>query len=96
MKLHPEYPLQIIPKNFGVKFNPPKLGLEYFEISNPMLQQIYEITLQPLLDKGLSADDIVSTLFKEHKGYLHPKVIAREQLKKLVDRVIAKVPKAKK
>jgi hypothetical protein len=91
--LHPDYPLKIIPVNFGVKFNPPKLGLEYKPIDQPMTQLIYEIALQPHLDRGLNTDDIVQTLFSEHNQYLHPKVIAKSQLRKLVDRVVERAKK---
>ena len=40
-----ENPLQIIPVNFGVKFNPPKLGLEYHLPDAPTTKRIYEIPL---------------------------------------------------
>jgi hypothetical protein len=33
-----EDPLKIIPVNFGVKFMPPKLGLEYHLPSQPQIQ----------------------------------------------------------
>ena len=85
--LHPDYPRKIIPVNFGVKFNPPKLGLEYTLVDQPLIQQIYEIALSPMLEKNLSVDEIVNLLFQEHNFYLHPKVIAKLQVRKLIERV---------
>lgn len=38
MQLPFDYPLEIIPVNFGVKFNPPKLGLEFTSIEQPLIQ----------------------------------------------------------
>jgi hypothetical protein len=35
MQLPADYPLKIIPVNFGVKFNPPKLGLEFTNVGQP-------------------------------------------------------------
>ena len=43
-------PLQIIPVNFGVKFQPPKLGLEYHLPGQPQIQHIYEIPLNAYLN----------------------------------------------
>ena len=95
MQLLADYPLQIIPVNFGVKFNPPKLGLEFTTIEQPQIIQIYEIALQHLIDSNHKADDIVNTVFAENKQYLHPRVIAKAQVKRLIERVIAKALKNK-
>jgi hypothetical protein len=87
-----DYPLQIIPLNFGIKFKPPKIGLEYMMIGQPALQLKYEIALGLYLDnKALTTDAIVDRIFSEHKDYLHTRVVAQEQVRKLIERVKARL-----
>ena len=40
-----EDPLKIIPVNLGVKYSPPKIGLEYHLPQQPEIQLIYEVPL---------------------------------------------------
>jgi hypothetical protein len=84
-------PLQIIPVNFGVKFQPPKLGLEYHLPGQPQVQHIYEISLNSYLSSNLTADQVVSQIFVDHMYYIHPRVIGKQQLKRLIERVFAKL-----
>ena len=93
--LHPDYPLRIIPVNFGVKFNPPKLGLEYTMVDQPLNPQTFEMALQPLLDRNLGADEIVNELFRVNKSYLHEKVIAKTQVLKLIKQILNGDPRKK-
>ncbi len=86
-------PLQIIPVNFGVKFQPPKLGLEYHLPGQPQIQHIFEIPLNTYLNQGLNADQVVSQIFVDHMYYIHPRVIGKQQLKRLIERVFAKLIK---
>ncbi len=86
-------PLQIIPVNFGVKFQPPKLGLEYHLPGQPQIQHIFEIPLHTYLNQGLNADQVVSQIFVDHMYYIHPRVIGKQQLKRLIERVFAKLIK---
>jgi len=53
-------PLKIIPVNFGVKFQPPKLGLEYHMPNQPQFPLTYEIPLSDLLNKQLPIEQIVN------------------------------------
>ena len=59
-------PLKIIPVNFGVKYNPPKIGLEYHLPNYPQIQYIYEIPLNEYLQKKLTIDEIINVIFNEH------------------------------
>mgnify|MGYP001042056243 CR=1 FL=1 len=95
MQLPADYPLKIIPVNFGVKFNPPKLGLEFTNVGQPHIQHIHEISLQGYIERQVDVDQIVDSLFAENKQYLHPRVIAKVQVKRLVERVIARNAKHK-
>jgi len=73
-------PLKIIPVNFGVKFHPPKLGLEYHMPNQPQIPLTYEIPLVDLLSKQLSVEQIVNQIFEKHSYYVHPRVISRKQV----------------
>ena len=83
-------PLKIIPVNFGVKFHPPKLGLEYHMPNQPQIPLTYEIPLQNLLSKQLSVEQIVDQIFELHSYYVHPRVISRKQVTNLIERVLAR------
>jgi len=91
----PTDPSQIVPVNFGIKFKPPKLGLQYHLQGRPDQQLVYEIPLLPFvtpegLEKMPSVDAIVDHLFETHSAVITPRVIARRQIFRLVERVIAK------
>lgn len=86
-----DYPLTIIPVNFGVKFKPPKLGLEYTTIEQPMVQLIHEIALQPMLDKHMGIEDMTNNIFAENKFFLHTRVIAKMQVQRLIEKVISRL-----
>lgn len=85
-----EDPLKIIPVNLGVKYSPPKIGLEYHLPNQPEIQLIYEVPLVSFVETRILTRDIVDQLFHEHRMYLHPRVIARSQIERLVERVLAK------
>ena len=85
-----ENPLRIIPVNLGVKYSPPKLGLEYHMPNQPEVQFIYEIPLVQFVDSRLDSDKITSIIFKEHGQYLHPRVIGHDQVLRLVDKVLSR------
>lgn len=81
------YP-NIIPLNFGVKFSPPKLGLSYFIVGQIEQQSlIYEIPLKEFLN--LDAESVTAKIFELHRNFLNPKYIKRNQVKRLVEKVLA-------
>ena len=45
----------------------------------------------PFINKGLSCEQIVNKLFEVHKDYINAKVIARKQVERLVERVLARL-----
>jgi hypothetical protein len=85
-----EDPLRIIPVNLGVKYSPPKLGLEYHMPGQPEMQYIYEIPLVQFVNQRLPSYQITSMLFSDHRMYLHPRVIAESQIMRLIDKVLAR------
>jgi hypothetical protein len=81
------YP-NIIPVNFGVKFSPPKLGLSYFVVGQTdQVTLKYEIHMDEYLT--MDAETVTATLFEIHKDFLNPKYIKRNQVKKLVEKVLS-------
>ena len=74
-----------------MKYHPAKLGLEYQLESLPGQQCIYEVTLTKYIEQGMSAGQIVDLLFDLHRDFINPKVIARRQVTRLVERVLNRV-----
>ena len=47
---------KVCPVGFGIKFSPPKLGLQYHYPGRPEEQLLYEILLMPFINKGLNCE----------------------------------------
>ena len=80
----------VIPINFGVKYRPAKLGLEYKLETMPDQLCIYEVTLTSYIEQGMGTAQIVDLIFDLHGEFINPKTIARNQVTRLVDRVLAR------
>ena len=37
--------MEVVPLNFGLKYRPPKLGIQYYLSSQPQVTLVYEIPL---------------------------------------------------
>ena len=83
--------VQVVPVNFGIKYSPPKLGLQYHLPDNPITTQVYEVNLQNFIKKRMNSEAVTNYLFDVHQDYINPKIIARRQVYRLVDKVFAKV-----
>lgn len=83
--------VKVVPVNFGIKFSPPKLGLQYHLPNEPHHRLVYEVNLQNFIKKQMKSDAVTNYLFDVHQDYINPKVIARSQVYRLVDKVMAKV-----
>ena len=83
----------VIPINFGVKYKPAKLGLEYKLQDHVPADQIciYEVTLTSYIEQGLDTTQIVDLIFELHGEFINPKVIARRQVTRLIDRLLTRV-----
>ena len=67
-----------MPINFGVKYKPAKLGLEYKLRDLPADQLcIYEVTLTSYIEQGMDNTQIVDLIFDLHRDFINPKVISR-------------------
>mmetsp|Transcript_29953 Transcript_29953/g.26516 ORF Transcript_29953/g.26516 Transcript_29953/m.26516 type:complete len:287 (+) Transcript_29953:17-877(+) len=76
---------RIIPINFGLKYNPPKLGIQYYVKENPNTNFVHEIILEGV--NGKRSDELIDELFTKHKKYVDPKVVSRSQLETLMDKL---------
>jgi hypothetical protein len=79
--------MEIIPINFGLKFRPPKLGLEYHIKDQPAAHFLHEFSLS-FVSKFSDVDDVTDELFARHNEFLNPRVISHSQVRRLVDRLI--------
>ena len=67
--------MEVVPLNFGLKYRPPKLGIQYYMSENPQLTLVYEIPLSHV-NKSVNIELITKELFEKHKLYLNPKVVS--------------------
>ena len=79
--------MEVVPVNFGLKYKPPKLGVEYFVNDQPNMRFVHEIPLA-FLNKTTNVDVLVKELFEKNKNYLNPKVVSPNQVKRLIDKLI--------
>lgn len=75
----------IIPTNFGLKYNPPKLGIQYYFKENPKATFVHEVAIDGVENK--KPDDLINELFTKHKKFCDPKVVSRNQLENLMDKL---------
>ncbi len=77
----PKNPDQIIPINFGIKYKPAKLGLQYTMVKTKV-DLVYEIPLQPFVNTHVNnpqtTEEYVEQLFELHHDVLSKKVISRK------------------
>ena len=83
---------RIIPTNFGLKYDPPKLGVQYYFKNNPKATFVHEVTIENVDEN--SKDDLINDLFIKHKKFIDPKVVSRNQLENLMDRLKSNVSKS--
>jgi hypothetical protein len=67
--------MEIIPLNFGLKYRPPKIGLEYHIKDQPQAHFVHEISLS-FVTKYSDIDDVTDELFERHNEFLNPRVIS--------------------
>jgi hypothetical protein len=80
---------RIIPTNFGLKYNPPKLGVQYYFKNNPKATFVHEVTIEDA--ETNTKDQLINDLFTKHKKFIDPKVVSRNQLENLMDRLKSNV-----
>ena len=75
----------IIPRRFGLKFDPPAIILEYKVISKKKLY--LHIMPMPELEPDHDPFEWLDILKKDHKTFLNPKMIDENQVLELIQRL---------
>uniref|UniRef100_A0A7S3NQP3 Centrosomal protein of 19 kDa n=1 Tax=Euplotes crassus TaxID=5936 RepID=A0A7S3NQP3_EUPCR len=76
---------KIIPTNFGLKYNPPKLGIQYYFKENPKATFVHEVKLENVQRRN--SGDLLEELFTKHPKFVDPNVVSRNQLENLMERL---------
>lgn len=76
---------KVIPTNFGLKYDPPKLGIQYYFKDNPKSTYVHEVVFEGVETKN--KEDLINDLFTKHNKYIDPKVVSRNQIENLMDRL---------
>ena len=79
--------MEVVPVNFGLKYKPPKLGVEYYLRDQPETRLVHEIPLS-FINKGTLVDLVSRELVEKNKFYLNPKIVSLTQIKRLVERMV--------
>ncbi len=67
--------MEVIPVNFGLKYKPPKLGIQYYLKESPSTHFVHEIPLS-FVNKGTNVDEVTKEIVEKNKFYLNPKVVS--------------------
>lgn len=78
--------MEIVPVNFGIKYRPAKLGIQYHMPNDPNAHFVHEIPLD-FIEAGSNIDEVGNTLFKEHSQYLNAKVVSQNQILRLLKKL---------
>lgn len=76
---------KVIPTNFGLKYDPPKLGIQYYFKDNPKSTYVHEVLFENV--EGKNKEELINDLFTKHNKYVDPKVVSRNQIENLMDRL---------
>lgn len=79
---------EVVPVNFGLKYNPPKMGIQYHVGANTQATFVQEINLAHLTHE-LNLDKIADDLFSSYAQFLNPKLVSRKQILRLLSRLKA-------
>lgn len=79
--------VEIVPVNFGLKYKPAKLGVQYHIKDQPNAHFVHEIPLS-FVTKYSDIDDVTDQLFEKNSIYLNPRVVSHHQVRRLVDRLV--------
>jgi hypothetical protein len=66
--------MEVVPVNFGLKYKPPKLGIQYYFTERPDICLVHEISLS-FVNKTSNIDLITKDLFDKNKTFLNSKVV---------------------
>ena len=67
--------MEIVPVNLGLKYRPPKLGIQYYINNQPDAHFVHEIPLS-FVTKTSNIEQMTKEMFEKHALYLNPKVVS--------------------
>ena len=79
--------MEVVPVNFGLKYRPPKLGVQYYIKNQPDAFFVHDIPLS-FVTPTSNVDQLTKQLFEQHNFYLNPKVVPQRQIKRLLDKLL--------
>lgn len=79
--------MDIVPINFGLKYKPAKLGVEYHMKGQPDAHFVHEIPLT-FVSKYSDIDDVTDELFEKFPMYLNVRMVSHHQVRRLVERLV--------
>jgi hypothetical protein len=65
---------QVVPVNFGLKYKPPKLGIQYYVKDQPNAHFVHEIPLS-FVNAQTNTDQLTKEMFLNHSLYLNSKIV---------------------
>lgn len=68
--------MEIVPINFGLKYKPPKLGVEYYLKNQPSAHFVHEIPLS-FVSKFSNIESVTKELIEKNNFYLNPNVVSQ-------------------
>ena len=82
--------MEAIPVNFGLKYRPPKLGVQYHIKDQPAAFFVHEIPLS-FVEKHSDVDQVTNEIFEKNRFYLNPKVVGQHQIRRLIERLVRNI-----
>ena len=76
----------VIPTNFGLKYNPPKLGIQYYFKENEKASFVHEIPLN-FVSKYSDPEEVARELFKTNSTFLNQARVSMKQVETLVTKL---------
>jgi len=81
---------ELIPIKLCMKYSPASIALYYKVESDKNSKFLHKIEVQKDINQGLSAEEIYNKLLKHEHAYWNPKVIAKNQIMKIIELLIDK------
>jgi len=82
--------MEVVPVNFGLKYNPPKLGVQYHMKDQPNAHFVHEIPLGHL-SPASNLESVAKEILSKNKFYMNPKVVSMGQIRRLLDKLVKTV-----
>lgn len=79
--------MEVVPVNIGLKYKPPKLGVQYHMKDQPNAHFVHEIPLS-FVQRDSNLDLLTKDIFEKHRQFLNPKVVPQTQIRRLLEKFV--------